>query len=66
MELLRNQVSRWSYCAIGSAGGAIAQWVELLHNRVGGWVELLHNRVSGWNYCATVSVGGVISIIEHL
>ena len=29
VEILRNQVSGWSYCTIGSVGGAIVQWVEL-------------------------------------
>ena len=53
MELLRNMVSRWSYCAIGSVGGAVAQH--------GQWVELLRNRVSGWSYCAIWSVGGDVA-----
>ena len=53
MELLRNRVSGWSYCAIESVGGAIAQY--------GQWVELLRNRASGWRYCATRSVGGAIA-----
>ena len=53
VELLRNQVSRWSYCAIGSASGAIVQSDQR--------VELLHNRVSGWSYCAIWSAGGAIA-----
>ena len=53
MELLRNRVSGWSYYAIGSVGGGIAQQSQ--------WVELLRNRVSGWSYCAIESVGGGIA-----
>ena len=58
MELLRNRISGWSYCAIGSVGGAIAQlgqWVGRAiaqsGRRMGGTiaqqgqrVELLRNR----------------------
>ena len=53
MELLRNRVSGWSYCARESVGRAI----ELECQRV----ELLRNRVSGWSYCAIESVGGAIA-----
>ena len=53
MELLRNRFSGWSYCEIGSVGGAIAQH--------GQWVELLRNTVSGCSYCAIGSVGGAIA-----
>ena len=45
MELLRNRVSEWSYCAIESVGGAIVQY----------------NRVNGWSYCTIGSVGGAIA-----
>ena len=57
MEVLRNRVSGWSYCAIQSVGGAIAQYIEPVGGgiaqyieSVGGgiaqysqWVELLRN-----------------------
>ena len=64
VELLRNRVSRWSYCAIGSASGAIAQSgqrVVLSHNRVSGWSYCAIGSAGGWSYCAIGSVGGAIA-----
>ena len=55
MELLLTRVSGWSYCAVRSVGGAIAQY--------GQWVELLRNIVRGWSYCLLESVGGAIACV---
>ena len=63
MELLRNRVSEWSYCATRSVGGAIAQQgkrVELLRNQVSGWSYCAIGSV-GWTYCAIGSAGGAIA-----